>query len=514
MRFASSFDSIKNSYIHVKLTLFILFLSSISAARADDRTPNMRGLVRTTIEKTDLKNEPSDDAKTVGTFQKTTQVEILDHNSTLFHRVEIDGIEGYLENGHSVKWEALYPVSTRAELKSAPQLSSKTIEILPQFSKVELLDGFQYVFRKVKFSASDATNSVYRKVNFKSIGYIPSHKLFSSAGELRVQDTTELLNQPDIKSSSVGLITKSNAIEFVDNYIYFNLKIQSGDKIEIQPQVVDANSILYRKVKVNETIGYLDHSSIDFARQFSGTRAVFSKKVQLKKTAHDDAKVLKEGVVFDKFRYLAPNNPDELYTKVRIGESVGYIPSKSIQWEIKEDKSRSRYKKESPKTTKDEKSDWSFNLMDNLFTTKEDHYFTTNAPCVIATAPLWGPYYLEFTSRGGRFGSEHYLLTGLCTASTIGTTIAVAGLDERNAQAIDFIAFNRETLRKELIRGRGEFLAAFFETVDIHAARRNELTARFAASQSFLFIDGNARSILRRMVMIADDKSAFVKSES
>ena len=245
MRFASSFDSIKNSYIHVKLTLFILFLSSISAARSDDRTPNMRGLVRTTIEKTDLKNEPSDDAKTVGTFQKTTQVEILDHNSTLFHRVEIDGIEGYLENGHSVKWEALYPVSTRAELKSAPQLSSKTIKILPQFSKVELLDGFQYVFRKVKFSASDATNSVYRKVNFKSIGYIQSHKLFSSAGELRVQDTTELLNQPDIKSSSVGLITKSNAIEFVDNYIYFNLKIQSGDKIEIQPQVVDANSILY-----------------------------------------------------------------------------------------------------------------------------------------------------------------------------------------------------------------------------------------------------------------------------
>ena len=95
---------------------------------------------------------------------------------------------------------------------------------------------------------------------------------------------------------------------------------------------------------MNETIGYLDHSSIDFARQFSGTRAVFSKKVQLKKTAHDDAKVLKEGVVFDKFRYLAPNNPDELYTKVRIGESVGYIPSKSIQWEIKEDKRRSRYK--------------------------------------------------------------------------------------------------------------------------------------------------------------------------
>jgi len=501
MRTKSALLIINRPFIHAILLKVIFFISFISTARADDGAPEVKGLVKATIEDTHLKNEPYDDAKTIGRFPKDTMVEILDDRLIEFDKVEIDGIEGYLEKGYSIKWEmleTLYETDTRTELKSAPQLSSKTLKSLPKFSKVEVLDGFKHVFRKVKISKADTSNLVNRKFNLKNTGFIPSHELSTIDGELRVRSTTDLLREPDFASRSERLLSRSNAIEYVDNFLYFNRKIKSGDKIEIQPQVVDANSTLYRKVKVDETVGYIDHNSINFSRIFTPKRAVFFEEVQLKKAAHVDAKVLKKVTVTDKFMYL--DRPRESYTKVKIGESVGYVKSKNIQWEMVKNK-------ETSKNTKDEKSPWPFNF--------EELLSTTFAPCVLGTAPLWGPAILPAIFGGGRL--DHgpiYSTVGLCSASTIGTTIAVAGLDERNAQAIDFIALNREMLRKELIRGRGEFLAAFFETVDIYSAQRNELTTRFAEHQSFLFSDSDARSILRRMIVIANNNTALVKSES
>lgn len=504
MRTKFSFGFIRGPYVHTILLKVTLFLSFISTARADDVAAEVKGLMKATLENTDLKNEPYDDAKTIGRFPQDTLVEILDNRLTEFDKVAIDGIEGYLEKGYSIKWENLEPLyhtSTNTELKSSPQLSSKTLKSLPKFSDVEVLDGFKHVFRKVKISKTDASNVVYRKFNFKNTGFIPSHKLSTIDGELRVHSTTELLSQPDLASRSVGLLSTSNTIEYVDNFLHFNRKIKSGDKIEIQPQVVDANSTLYRKVKVDETIGYLDHNSINFEWSFTPKRAVFSEEVQLKKAPHVDAKVLKKVTVTDKFRGL--NHPRESYTKVKIGESVGYVKSKNIQWKTLINKETSK----STNDTTDEKSFRPFNF--------EELLSTTFAPCVLGTAPLWGPAILPAIFSGGRL--DHgpiYSTVGLCSASTIGTTIAVAGLDERNAQAIDFIALNRETLRIELVRRNGEFLSSFFEIVDIHAARREELTTLFAAHQSFLFSDSNARSILRRMIAIANSKPALVKSES
>lgn len=95
--------------------------------------------------------------------------------------------------------------------------------------------------------------------------------------------------------------------------------------------------------------------------------------------------------------------------------------------------------------------------------------------------------------------------------SVLGTTSLLgAHLAEKRAEAIQFIAWNRETLVREFALRRGDFLSAFFDSLSLDVKQQRRLAELIAENHSFIFSDQDPILIFDRMIQMAEFEFADV----
>jgi hypothetical protein len=95
--------------------------------------------------------------------------------------------------------------------------------------------------------------------------------------------------------------------------------------------------------------------------------------------------------------------------------------------------------------------------------------------------------------------------------SALGTTSLLgAHLAEKRAEAIQFIAWNRETLVREFALRRGDFLSAFFDSLSLDVKQQRRLVELIAENHSFIFSDQDPILIFDRMIQMAEFEFADV----
>lgn len=119
-----------------------------------------------------------------------------------------------------------------------------------------------------------------------------------------------------------------------------------------------------------------------------------------------------------------------------------------------------------------------------------------NLPC------LWEPAeprtFLDMTFYSFElYGSSLYCLGGVLT--TVGTIKLISLAEEESRAAVQFIAFNRESLAKESAMQSGLFLDAFSDIIRIRPERRKKVNQLLAANHAVVFSDENPQLIFNRI---------------